>query len=875
MKLIEHFDAVVMLTWSNWQTEPRSNRYHYAARFSADLPVLFLQHGDATRKGILVESTELLRVDLVNVSSALDQSDIEEIRRLLSARGIRRPLVWIYDPLHYRDLLRALPTAFRVYHATEDYFAETSNWNAGIDTVRDALSRLLRDVDFLVACSQGVADSYRKLGGYAGPLIVANNGCDAEFLLEKALDNSRVMSHPGVSSVIFQGGINQRLDYELLLALIRRMPDWQFRFCGSTSVAGDDWRRIEQMPNVACLRQVSVQDLARAMCEATVGIIPFKQDPWIKNSLPLKAYEYVACGLPVVTVPITALESRPDLFAVATDVETFEQQIRRVADSRYDPVHLERRHAAALSNSYNLRFAEVVDALVFARISRGQERRRLSVAMLYDGVGSMHVNTIKEHLESFDKYSTHDFTFIPATPSYWQQSPEDVQKAVDFSIFDAVFVHYSIRLSIKEHFDEGLVRALERFNGLKVLFIQDEYEGTEIARAWMDRVHFDLVYTCVPKDDLEKVYPAYRFPATEFLPTLTGYVPEDCSIERYAKPLAGRKFAIAYRGRKLPAVYGDLGQEKYRIGWEMKAFALMRGLPVDIEVDDSKRIYGAGWYEFLGSSRATLGTESGANIFDFDGSLRQEIDRLLVEKPEITYQEIRARVLAPHEGLVHMNQISPKVFEAIRLRTALILFEGSYSGVVQPDVHFIPLKKDFSNIDEVIEKLQDDDFLRVLTDRAYEDVVASGKYSYKCFVEGIDSDIAARVLQATARRPVLSSAMFLDSNACLKQALPLFPCGLWSGSHPMGRPVAIVPEEELSAARQELAEARQQLAEARQQLAESGVPPGILNDAVATNPALSIRVEALEEKVSSPRYFIRLGVTAFKIRVRRALGLIK
>jgi hypothetical protein len=875
MKLIEHFDAVVMLTWSNWQTEPRSNRYHYAARFSADLPVLFLQHGDATRKGILVESTELPRVDLVNVSSALDQSDIEEIRRLLSARGIRRPLVWIYNPLHYRDLLRALPTAFRVYHATEDYFAETSNWNAGIDTVRDALSRLLRDVDFLVACSQGVADSYRKLGGYAGPLIVANNGCDAEFLLEKALDNSRVMSHPGVSSVIFQGGINQRLDYELLLALIRRMPDWQFRLCGSISVAGDDWRRIEQMPNVACLGQVSVQDLARAMCEATVGIIPFKQDPWIKNSLPLKAYEYVACGLPVVTVPITALESRPDLFTVATDVETFEQQIRRVADSRYDPVHLERRHAAALSNSYNLRFAEVVDALVFARISRGQERRRLSVAMLYDGVGSMHVNTIKEHLESFDKYSTHDFTFIPATPSYWQQSPEDVQKAVDFSIFDAVFVHYSIRLSIKEHFDEGLVRALERFNGLKALFIQDEYEGTEIARAWMDRVHFDLVYTCVPKDDLEKVYPAYRFPATEFLPTLTGYVPEDCSIERYAKPLAGRKFAIAYRGRKLPAVYGDLGQEKYRIGWEMKAFALMRGLPVDIEVDDSKRIYGAGWYEFLGSSRATLGTESGANIFDFDGSLRQEIDRLLVEKPEITYQEIRARVLAPHEGLVHMNQISPKVFEAIRLRTALILFEGSYSGVVQPDVHFIPLKKDFSNIDEVIEKLQDDDFLRVLTDRAYEDVVASGKYSYKCFVEGIDSDIAARVLQATARRPVLSSAMFLDSNACLKQALPLFPCGLWSGSHPMGRPVAIVPEEELSAARQELAEARQQLAEARQQLAESGVPPGILNDAVATNPALSIRVEALEEKVSSPRYFIRLGVTAFKIRVRRALGLIK
>ena len=794
MNLCDHFDAVVMLTWSNWKTEPRSNRYHYAARFSADLPVLFLQHGDATRKGVLVESTELPGVDLVNVSSTPDKSDIEEIRRLLSARGIRRPLVWIYDPLHYRYLLDAMPAAFRVYHATEDYFAETSNWNAGMDLVRDALSRLLGEVDFLVACSQGVADSYTKLGGYAGSLIVSNNGCDAEFLIRKALNHSRVMSRPGVSSVLFQGGINQRLDYKLLLALIKQMPDWQFRFCGS-AVASDDWRAIEQMPNAEYRGQMSSEDLVREVCEATVGIIPFKQDPWIKNSLPLKAYEYVACGLPVVTVPITALESRPDLFAVATDVETFEQQIRRVADSRYDPVHLERRHAAALSNSYNLRFAEVVDALVFARISRGQERRRLSVAMLYDGVGSMHVNTIKEHLESFDKYSTHDFTFIPATPSYWQQSPEDVQKAVDFSIFDAVFVHYSIRLSIKEHFDEGLVRALERFNGLKALFIQDEYEGTEIARAWMDRVHFDLVYTCVPKDDLEKVYPAYRFPATEFLPTLTGYVPEDCSIERYAKPLAERKFAIAYRGRKLPAVYGDLGQEKYRIGWEMKAFALMRGLPVDIEVDDSKRIYGAGWYEFLGSSRATLGTESGANIFDFDGSLRQEIDRLLVEKPEITYQEIRARVLAPHEGLVHMNRISPKVFEAIRLRTALILFEGSYSGVVQPDVHFIPLKKDFSNIDEVLEKLQDDNLLRVLTDRAYEDVVSSRKYAYKSFVEGIDLDIERRVLHRTPQKLLLSPLLVIDREGQLRQALPLLPLGLTAGIHPLGKPVSLIQAE--------------------------------------------------------------------------------
>ena len=72
---------------------------------------------------------------------------------------------------------------------------------------------------------------------------------------------------------------------------------------------------------------------------------------------------------------------------------------------------------------------------------------------------------------------------------------------------------------------------------------------------------------------------------------------------------------------------------KYRIGVDVKALAQERGLPVDIEVDDTKRIYGTDWYRFLGSARATLGTESGSNVFDFDGNVRSEIERRLAQNP--------------------------------------------------------------------------------------------------------------------------------------------------------------------------------------------------------------------------------------------------
>jgi hypothetical protein len=51
-----------------------------------------------------------------------------------------------------------------------------------------------------------------------------------------------------------------------------------------------------------------------------------------------------------------------------------------------------------------------------------------------------------------------------------------------------------------------------------------------------------------------------------------------------------------------------------------------------------------------------------------------------------------------------MNQVSPKLLESARLGTALILFRGSYAGVIEPDKHYIPLEKDFSNIEGALRK---------------------------------------------------------------------------------------------------------------------------------------------------------------------------
>jgi glycosyltransferase involved in cell wall biosynthesis len=513
------FDAVIMLTWSDWKTEPRSNRYHYATRFARTVPVLFLQHQYLKRSKLSIETTEVPNVDIVNISIGLNDREVAEIKQLIHARGIRRPLVWIYDSMNYHPLLDAIPNAFRVYHATEDYLTKSNGWSGGWSSNRELVAksvvRVLEEVDFLVACTEGVATSCLTSGNYRGQYAVIENGCDAEYFLEFAQRLGKANKAGKIPVAIFQGGINSRLDYPLMHALIQRMPAWEFRFCGHVAES-DAWHRILKLPNVKYFGALKPEKFAQLMCESTVGIITYIQDQWIRNSLPLKAYEYVACGLPVVTVPIAALERDPDLMTIATTPEEFENALLAAAKTRFDPNLLKRRRDAALAKSYNVHFNSMCQFLREAATARGADQNGLKLAMLYDSVGFMKVSTSQKHLEAFRKYSNHLVTYVPATPTFWNFPPKEIQYSVDFSCFDVVVVHCSVRLSDKEHLDEGVAHKLESFNGLKVLLIQDEYVGREVSRQWMDRLQFDLVYTCVPDSGLEQIYPSYRFPSTEF-----------------------------------------------------------------------------------------------------------------------------------------------------------------------------------------------------------------------------------------------------------------------------------------------------------------------------------------------------------------------
>jgi len=343
-------------------------------------------------------------------------------------------------------------------------------------------------------------------------------------------------------------------------------------------------------------------------------------------------------------------------------------------------------------------------------------------------------NAVHDYVRAFGQYSRHRIHYydMDSGPVAFSLEP------FDCIVFN--FCFWARCLGLNPEFRDRVAA----FTGLKIAVFQDEYDYF----LWHERnvlaLGIQSIVTCVPQEHWRDVYRDAAFDKVEFIQALTGYVSAAQVSPEPSRPLAQRPWAIGYRGRSVPFEYGRLTQEKVWIGERMKRVCAERGIPANIEVSEEARIYGSAWPEFIGNCRAVLGTESGSNVFDFEGTIKPAIRAYLQQHPDADFETVHRLFLASHDGRIQMNQISSRIFEAIALRTGLVLFEGHYSGVVQPWEHFIPLRKDFSNIDEVLATVQDDARLEAMTQRAFDAVIASGRYHYRSFIARIDDHVDER-----------------------------------------------------------------------------------------------------------------------------------
>jgi glycosyltransferase involved in cell wall biosynthesis len=376
---------IVCVGFADWDTELWTNQHHLMRRLATENRVLFVESLGLRRPQIagrdLARIARRLRrglsgpraVDGLHVLSPLvlplhGNPLARRVNSLLLPRlvrraarrlGLRRPILWAYVP-QAEVLVDALSPSLIVYHCVDDIAA-----NELIDTAsfRAAEERFARRADLVLASAPALA---RRLREFSANVVEAPNVADTELFataLSPGPEDPAVAALPRPRIVFTGAVVATKLDLPLIVALARARPQWSFVLVGPVGV-GDprtDASPLAAEPNVHLLGARAYEQLPAVLRGADAGLIPYARNRLTDSIFPMKVYEYLAAGLPVVSTPLPALEGVADV-RTAADADGLARLLDGALASNGPRERAERSRRAA-AHSWEARLREIATAI--------------------------------------------------------------------------------------------------------------------------------------------------------------------------------------------------------------------------------------------------------------------------------------------------------------------------------------------------------------------------------------------------------------------------------------------------------------------------------------------------------------------------------
>jgi GT2 family glycosyltransferase len=190
--------------------------------------------------------------------------------------------------------------------------------------------------------------------------ILIRNGVDYDFFAEHCQPNNTLghISHPVIG---YYGALAEWVDFSLVVRLAQRRPDWNFVFLGDVFVT--DLCGLDEMENVHILGRKPYTEMPLYLYHFDVCIIPFVLNKVTHAVDPVKFYEFICGGKPVVSVPLSELKIYADHMYFAETSEQFIGQIE-IALEENDVEHMQQRRELAKRNDWGNRYNAMHLAIV-------------------------------------------------------------------------------------------------------------------------------------------------------------------------------------------------------------------------------------------------------------------------------------------------------------------------------------------------------------------------------------------------------------------------------------------------------------------------------------------------------------------------------
>ena len=286
------------------------------------------------------------RVPLSTLTNALRAASL---RRAMRRLHMRQPILWLFRP-DMADVPGRYGERLLIYHIVDEYmgYADVSAQRA--EEIRRRERDLIGKADLVLVTSQKLLEEKARFGHN---VHWVPNAVDYERFANATAHRDepvelRGLPHPRIGYV---GAINDKLDIDLLCQVAETYAEASIVLVGPERLRAVELCRgmetLRANSNVRLIGRVPMERVPHFVASCDVGLLPYLRNAWTESIHPLKMYEYLACGLPVVSTDIPGVHAERDIIAIAGDADAFVSGIAQVLLEDSEPLRRERQVRAS------------------------------------------------------------------------------------------------------------------------------------------------------------------------------------------------------------------------------------------------------------------------------------------------------------------------------------------------------------------------------------------------------------------------------------------------------------------------------------------------------------------------------------------------
>lgn len=281
----------------------------------------------------------------------------KRIRKYSSILGFTSPLLWIYPP-HSYPLIGKFDECLVVYHCIDKFSAEQKGRKRKI--IESQEKQLLISSDCIFVHSKKLKGDLEKLSHR--PVHLLPSAADVN-LFQKEIKQNHDLDRITKPKLGVFGTFDGRIDSSLLLSIAIKKPEWQIYLVGPVRPGVRLKKQLVSQSNIHFVGSKRIQELPSYMQAMDVLLLPYVLNELTEYINPLKIYEYLAVGKPIVSVPLPEIEFLKEWIFFANEPGQFVQIIQSSLGEN-DLKLVNERRTIAHEHDWDKRIEKIVEILI-------------------------------------------------------------------------------------------------------------------------------------------------------------------------------------------------------------------------------------------------------------------------------------------------------------------------------------------------------------------------------------------------------------------------------------------------------------------------------------------------------------------------------